>query len=209
MNLAKRIGLARTGKTSVKKAPRTCERVAVQRLRWQFGEVIDVSESGMCVRVAMGAIPAISSLQRFTLRSGSGSVELLGRIMWLGNQRRGSGSIHAGIQFVDLSKEQAAAVVHTLRHGQLPTPSEPAKAPGVIAADIEVPDLYAVLGVARDVTAEDLRAAFRALARRLHPDRSPDPASGERFTLIHKSYSALKDPEKRRRYDALLSRRAA
>jgi len=207
MDFVKRIGIGRKVPVPTK-APRSQKRVPLQRLRWQFGEVLDISESGMCVRLAMGAVPPVASLQRFTLRSGQSSVEIVGRVMWLGNNRRGSNSIHAGIKFVDLSPEQARAIVHTLQHGQLPAPHKPAAAP-IISADIEVQDLYAVLGIARDATQEEVRASFRALARILHPDHSTDPASADRFTLVHKSYSVLKDADKRRRYDAMLSLRAA
>lgn len=206
MNLSQHFGVGKANASA--KSPRKA-RSAVNRLQWQFGEVLDLSESGMCVRVAVGAVPSVSSLQRFSLRSGSTKIEVLGRIMWLGNHRRGSSSLHAGVQFVDLSPEQANAILHALRHGQLPANGAKQSPPPCIEAHVEVEDLYAVLGVARNVSTEDLKAAFRALAQVLHPDRSPDPAAHARFTLVHKSYAVLKDPVKRSRYDLLLSRQAA
>lgn len=62
-------------------------------------------------------------------------------------------------------------------------------------------DLYEILGVTRDATQEDLKKAYRRLARRLHPDVSQDPASEERFKEIVGAYEILSDPEKRRQYD--------
>jgi curved DNA-binding protein len=63
-------------------------------------------------------------------------------------------------------------------------------------------DLYAVLGVARDVDAEALRKAYRKLARRLHPDVNPgDKKAEERFKEVSEAYDVLSDAEKRRNYD--------
>ncbi len=195
-------------KTS-KHTERAHARIAVDRLRWQLGEVLDLSESGMCVRLALGAVPAIGSIQKFNLRSGTTTVEVLGRIQWLSNQRRGSSSIHAGIRFIDLSPEQGAAIFHALRHGDLPAQAKNSAPRPAIEADVEVEDLYAVLGISRTATGEQLKQAFRTLAQTLHPDHTADPAAHARFTLVHKSYSVLKDPSKRQRYDLLLARKAA
>jgi molecular chaperone DnaJ len=63
-------------------------------------------------------------------------------------------------------------------------------------------DHYATLGVSRDATAEDIKRAYRNLARRYHPDANQqDPASAERFKEITHAYEVLSDPAKRQRYD--------
>jgi curved DNA-binding protein len=63
-------------------------------------------------------------------------------------------------------------------------------------------DLYAVLGVPRDVDEEGLRKAYRKLAREHHPDLNPgDRAAEDRFKRISDAYAVLSDPEKRRDYD--------
>ena len=63
-------------------------------------------------------------------------------------------------------------------------------------------DLYAVLGVARDASADVIRKAYRKLARRHHPDVNPgDKAAEERFKEISEAYDVLSDAEKRRNYD--------
>jgi curved DNA-binding protein len=64
------------------------------------------------------------------------------------------------------------------------------------------PDLYEVLGVERDATAQDIQRAYRKLARRYHPDVNKDPAAERRFQEISEAYEVLSDPESRRRYDA-------
>ncbi|HLU41498.1 MAG TPA: molecular chaperone DnaJ [Microthrixaceae bacterium] len=62
-------------------------------------------------------------------------------------------------------------------------------------------DLYDVLGVSRDADADDIKKAYRRLARKLHPDVNPDPETQERFKEVSRAYEVLSDPEKRRHYD--------
>src|SRR4026207_830501 len=64
-----------------------------------------------------------------------------------------------------------------------------------------VRDLYEILGVGRDATDDEIRRAYRTLAREHHPDVSGDPAAEERFKEIAGAHEILSDPEKRARYD--------
>ena len=70
-------------------------------------------------------------------------------------------------------------------------------------------DLYDVLGVNRDATPEEIKRAYRKLARELHPDVNPDPHMQERFKDVTAAYEVLSDPEKREMYDLGADPRAA
>ena len=62
-------------------------------------------------------------------------------------------------------------------------------------------DYYSTLGVRRDADADEIKKAYRRLARELHPDVNPDPHTQERFKEITQAYDVLSDPEKRQMYD--------
>lgn len=69
---------------------------------------------------------------------------------------------------------------------------------------VKFQDYYETLGVAKTASAEDIKQAFRKLARLYHPDVAKDKVAGEaKFKEINEAYEVLGDPEKRKRYDDL------
>jgi molecular chaperone DnaJ len=62
-------------------------------------------------------------------------------------------------------------------------------------------DYYALLEVGPDASADDIKRAYRRLARQLHPDTNPDPTAANQFKAVARAYEVLSDPEKRQRYD--------
>src|SRR4051812_8709179 len=62
-------------------------------------------------------------------------------------------------------------------------------------------DLYDILGVSHDAGPEEIKKAYRTLARKLHPDVNPDEETQERFKLVTMAYDVLSDPKKREMYD--------
>jgi curved DNA-binding protein len=68
---------------------------------------------------------------------------------------------------------------------------------------VKYQDYYETLGVPREASQEDIHAAYRKLARKYHPDINKGPDAEEKFKRIGEAYEVLRDPEKRKRYDAL------
>jgi molecular chaperone DnaJ len=64
-------------------------------------------------------------------------------------------------------------------------------------------DYYGALGVKKSASAEDIRKAFRKLARKYHPDVNPDKSAEEKFKAISEANDVLSDPKKRKVYDQL------
>lgn len=68
---------------------------------------------------------------------------------------------------------------------------------------MEYKDYYKIMGVKRDAGADEIRRAYRKLARKYHPDVSKEKDAEARFKELGEAYEVLKDPEKRRAYDQL------
>jgi molecular chaperone DnaJ len=63
------------------------------------------------------------------------------------------------------------------------------------------PDLYKTLGVDKKASQDDIKKAYRKLARQYHPDTNKEPGAEDRFKEVSEAYDVLGDPEKRKKYD--------
>jgi curved DNA-binding protein len=66
---------------------------------------------------------------------------------------------------------------------------------------MEYKDYYAILGIKRDASQDEVKRAYRKLARKYHPDVNKDPDAESKFKDVGEAYEVLKDPEKRAAYD--------
>lgn len=63
-------------------------------------------------------------------------------------------------------------------------------------------DHYRVLGIARDASSQEVKRAYRERVKVCHPDRNEEPGARNLFHVVHSAYETLRDPERRRAYDA-------
>lgn len=194
--------------------PRRDERIKAQNLRCALGEVVDLSASGMRIRVKGKPPFAKGDVQTYRIDSSSQRLTLQAAVMWIRRCGVLSKDWELGVRFTDQRDSIRKAIEEFARMGFVQRdasgrtagaqqtqakPDQPA-----ISASVEVEDLYAVLGVARTDSPETIRTVFRKLAMQLHPDRSAEPDAEARFARIDKAYTVLRDPELRARYDAML-----
>lgn len=196
------------------KKPRGAYRQKIAGFMSQIGPLLDISSTGMRVKFDKGPKLSVHSVLNFQIQTDGTTFSVRGVVVWVRRKE-------AGIQFMDLSPEHAALIDYIARFAMMPGPGEriaarhkspeprARPAPPPIKVAVEVEDLYAVLGVSRTADAEAIKAAYRTLARQCHPDLSQKPEDAERFTLINKAFSVLRDPDLRKRYDQLLARSAA
>jgi len=187
--------------------PRGHDRVNAVGLSCHLGEVVDMSAGGM--RVSREGKPSVDrgAVLQIALRTSSQKVQVGARAVWI--RRVSWKRWEIGLQFVGVAPAVASALVELAKFGYVAPRSkraggEPEPGPKVSASVVEVEDLYAALSIDRAASAEDVHRAYRRLARELHPDVNTSADAPSRFAYISKAYSVLRDPDKRRRYDALL-----
>lgn len=190
--------------------PRHADRYQTHGLTCDIGEIVDLSSTGM--RVSCPRRPAVSrgDVVNFSIRAATQKLSVMGRVAW--TRRNGIRSHSLGVQFFNLKSGVGDALVELALHGFVaPRHSAGRFAAGSspLRAAVEVEDLYRVLGVKRDAADAAIHVAYRKAARAYHPDVNKAPDAAEKFATISKAYSVLRDADKRRKYDEMVSRSVA
>ncbi len=219
----------RPGPTRVK-FPRAHERVLPQGMSCQLGLVVDVSAGGMRVRCAESPKFDRGAMVHFAIRGQRQQMALRGQIVWI--RRTAWKQFEVGVRWTELSDTHCRILLELAKYGfvEVSTAPSASAAPsnagkkdakgghgsggareaqdskGSGEAPTHVEDLYRILGVERTATHDQIVAAYRSMARLLHPDVARHEGADKQFTAVSKAYSVLRDPEAREKYNALLFR---
>lgn len=187
--------------------PRTDERFQVQGVRCSLGVIMDLSASGMKIRGEGKPLVAKGSVENFEVTTGRQKLSLPGQIVWIKKKGFRAKTHEIGVRFVDTRPQVREALEQLAKFGYIKSKKKSAKPElnsATLEAAVKVEDLYEILEVDRDASEEEIRRAYRALAKRYHPDVCDDEHASERFAVIGKAYRVLGDTETRRKYDELL-----
>lgn len=195
---------------------RRAERFSTAVITCLLGEVQDLSATGMRVASRQKPPVPVGLPFEFEVCSPTDELTVVGRIVRI--QKRKPAGFDIGIEFQNVKPETAAALESLARHGCIKARGQAARAgaassPGGavsgVTARMDLPDLYAVLGLAEGASEENITRAFREHARRCHPDVNPSAEAHARFIEIQKAYEVLRDPDKRTAYNTARARPAA
>ncbi len=187
------------------------ERIQTAVLTCALGTIAWVSRAGMAVQVQGTPRLAGGAELDVDLAAPTECMMVRARVAGVERMRGGHGRYEIVLEFVGLSAEDAEAVENMARHGKPRAPgafSNGEKRAKLIEA-LKLPDYYRALGLEMSATADQVQKAYRAMARKYHPDVCKESGAQQRFCLINEAHDVLSDEERRVEYDALYALRRA
>lgn len=173
-------------------------RISTRKLACSHGKIADITGSGMRMLVIKGELPEVGDVQSYTFSDEDHTIEVKGTVKWVRNGSMFARRSEVGVEFVKLDQRVRDALLRFAVQGQLGMSNQGERSPSVA---VEVPNLYAMLGVVHCASGEEIKAAYRKACRSWHPDVNDSPEAAQRFDELNKAYSVLKDPQLRARYD--------
>ncbi len=155
----------------------------------------------MRLSVAWSDAPRVGEPGTYTFGEGESEVSLMGVVRWVRPAGRLRKRAEVGIEFVGLTPQRQDALRRLAVTGDTGVLTQ-----GNDHVRVGYPDLYKMFGISPYASQDDLRRAYHALSKNLHPDRSPDPEAAARFAELSKAYLILRDPALREKYDERLVR---
>ncbi|MEZ6243552.1 MAG: DnaJ domain-containing protein [Phycisphaerales bacterium] len=210
--------------TSKRRVPRAAERHRTHALAALGGSLVDLSATGMRVRTHARPDVKPGSSYRVEIKSTSQCLRLTARVVWVKRTSLLARTHEFGVVFTNLKPGVGAILEHWAVYGFIPSRDSRAATinvntgastatafvpPTANAATDDLPCFYTVLGVTPDACQAEIHAAYRRLAKTMHPDVCRDEDAPERFAFIARVYQVLGEPTSRKRYDLAIARRAA
>ncbi len=205
--------MANRARSSRSHVQRRSERFLTSAVSCPIGDVVDVSDTGLRLASTKRFRFKIGETHQLVLRAGGQQLRASMRVQWVRRVSLFPVRYEAGFQLVDARPGVGKAIRQMGQFGcatndsvDAATPEEAKEqATPTVQASIEIEDLYAVLGVEKDASADEIKSAYRRLAREHHPDRSEAQDAAEVFDRIAKAYSILGDTRRRKWYDQMAS----
>lgn len=189
--------------------PERAERMETAVVSCALGPIVDISRTGLSVRVQR--MMSLSEGTETDLELSAPTDAMMVRVRVVRTRALGGGRFEIALEFVGMSEEERTAVENLARHGKrrgVGAFANEARREKLIQA-LRMPDYYAALGVRPAATLDEVRAAYRALARKYHPDVCREEGAQQRFCLISDAHETLGEQDKRAVYDALYALRSA
>lgn len=188
---------------------RRADRHSTNALACDLGRVVDISQTGMKLICQRKPPIRVGQIIEAKLDSGTHRVPISGQVVWV--RRKGLKEFEVGVHFVNIKQSLKAAIESIGMFGfvdfEQAAQAKQKKYGGsnsggqTIRATATLPDYYRILELDLDATDEDIRLAFRTLARRYHPDVAQSRDASEKFVQIQQAYEVLRDDDARKSYD--------
>ncbi|MEM8737441.1 MAG: DnaJ domain-containing protein [Planctomycetota bacterium] len=180
---------------------RRMPRHATDAIQCGLGEVLDLSGSGMRVAIKGRCAIRTGQVLPLKLKTPHGTMTLSARVVW----RRRSGLLggaQVGLHFDGIKPSQSVALATIARFGFIApdgvkpaqdTPASVGQSPTQVEANIVLAEYYERLGLPTDASPQDVKEAYRKLARTYHPDVAPGPENQRKFMLLREAYDLIND----------------
>ena len=167
-------------------------------VRCALGEVINLSGTGMRIAVSGRCRIKIGQVVPIKLKTPSGMMVLSARAVW--RRRTGLlGGHQVGFNFDSITPQQSVALGTIARFGFVAgsevvsdTPSNTAS-PAQVEASIVLAEYYKRLGLEPSASGDEIKAAYRQLARKYHPDVAPGEENRQKFMELREAYDLIND----------------
>ncbi len=187
---------------------RSRKRQEMSDLTCEIGQVLDISGGGMRIKCGFKPPIALGQVTAVTVKLAGKSIKVQAQARW--KRRDGLLAHQMGFKFVQMQTGLDDAIQSLIEYGFVPdAPKDKKPKKKRMGVAVDLPDYFSILGLGREADGDEIRQAFRDLAKKWHPDTNSSPQATEKFEKIQQAYSVLKDPAQRDALTKMLSSQEA